>query len=81
MEKEIKRIEDRIEAREKELETLNADMQAATRTGDGERIAALGQSIHQCQTEIDGLFEALEVETERLEEERRGFDEEIGKLE
>ena len=81
IEKEIEKTENRIEAREKELDRLNREMQSATQEGGGDRIAALGQSIHACQEEIDRLFGDLEAQTERLDAQRVQFDKKLTELE
>ena len=81
IEQEVSRIENEIDANEKRLETLTRDMQSASQTGDGTRIAELSQAIHACRTAIDGLFEDLERQTEVLDENTRLFDEKIAAIE
>lgn len=74
LEKHILQAEDHIEKYEKRLDALGAEMQAASQVGDGEKIAALSQSIHSCQADIDRLFEELERLTKIFEEKKVVFE-------
>ena len=81
IEREATRIENEIDANEKRLNALTRDMQCASQTGDGTRIAALSQAIHACRTVIDRLFEDLERQSEVLDEKKRAFDEKMEAIE
>ncbi len=81
VEKRITDAENTIDACEKDLEKLNADMQAATESGNGDRITELAQAIHTCQTKIDEQFEELETLTELLESRSVQFDRKLAELE
>jgi len=85
--KEIKPLEDRvseienvIESQEKSLESLNNDMQQASLTQDGVKIAEISQSIHQCQSIIDDGFNELEVLTRKLDQKKAEFDQMLAEL-
>ncbi|CAB5143376.1 Bis-ABC ATPase YheS [Olavius algarvensis associated proteobacterium Delta 3] len=77
---EIQETEDAIDSRERELDALNRAMQSATRVGDSTKIADLGQAIHQYQTEIDTLFDKLEVLTTDLDIRKKEFDERLSQI-
>jgi ATP-binding cassette, subfamily F, member 3 len=77
----ISDMEIRIEANEKRLAALNADMIAAAQSQEGERIATLSQEIHQCQKEIDQSFTALEELYRRKEALDKVLAEKMGQLE
>jgi len=74
---EIQETEDDIESRERELDALNRAMQSATQAGETDKIADLGQAIHQYQTEIDHLFDKLEALTTDLEVRKKEFDDRL----
>ncbi len=80
VEKQIAGLESKIEKDEQTLERLNHDMQAASESGDGERIVALSQEIHETQTRIDADFEKLEGLTEILEREGAAYEEKLAQL-
>ncbi len=80
IEKKIEKAEDEIERLEKELERLNTKMQAASEEGEGTKIVALSQSIHNCQTEIDRLFEDLEKFTDQLNLEQAAFEDRLARI-
>jgi ATP-binding cassette, subfamily F, member 3 len=81
IEREAARVENEIDANEKRLDALTKDMQSASQTGDGTRIAELSQAIHACRTAIDRLFEDLERQFEILDEQKRTFDEKMDAIE
>ncbi len=81
IEKRIEAIEDEIEMLETDMDKNNRSMQDASQTGDGEKIVALSQSIHSCQSSIDQLFDQLEDLTEKLMKEKILFDKELEALE
>ncbi|MEN8751148.1 MAG: ABC-F family ATP-binding cassette domain-containing protein [Desulfobacterales bacterium] len=81
IEREAIRVENEIDANEKRLDALTKDMQSASQTGDGTRIAELSQAIHACRTAIDRLFEDLERQSEVLDEQKRAFDEKMDTIE
>ena len=58
----IEKAESTIEAEEKRLARLNAEMVQAAQAKDGGRIAALSPAIRQCQETIDRCFLELEKE-------------------
>ncbi|MGE0084411.1 MAG: ATP-binding cassette domain-containing protein [Desulfococcaceae bacterium] len=80
VEDRIARIENDIDANEKKLEKLNAEMMEASLKGDGRKIADIGQSIHSCQQAIDNWFGELETLTEKLEKEGAVFDARLAEL-
>ncbi len=73
MKQHIARIEKEIGKNEQRLNELNSGMQAASQDGDGVRIAELSQSIHQCRSAIDMLFDELEGATAAFEKQRAFF--------
>jgi ATP-binding cassette subfamily F protein 3 len=81
LEAKMRKTENAIEARERELEVLNADMQAASEAGDGSRIAAIGQRLHHCQAVIEQLFDDLEAASDALDAQNALFDEKLARLE
>jgi ATP-binding cassette subfamily F protein 3 len=81
IEREAIRVENEIDANEKRLDALTKDMQSASQTGDGTRIAELSQAIHACRTAIDRLFEDLERQSEVLDEQKRALDEKMDAIE
>jgi ATP-binding cassette subfamily F protein 3 len=81
LEKDISNAENRIEAREQSLATLNQEMQSASEAGDGERIAGLSQSMNRFQDEIEHLFSELERLTAEHDRRRAEFDERLQMLE
>ncbi len=80
LQKKSEQVERKIETLENDLERFNHAMQDATLEGDGSRISALSQSIHQCRTEIDTLFDDLEKLTNVIEKEKSEFDRKIALL-
>ncbi|KPA11933.1 ABC transporter ATP-binding protein [Candidatus Magnetomorum sp. HK-1] len=73
LKKRIAKTEDQIVQKESELKDLNDKMQLVTQKGDGQEISRLGQEIHQCQLNIDQLFDLLEEETNKLEKAKEQF--------
>jgi ATP-binding cassette subfamily F protein 3 len=80
LEDRIGELEDEIDRAETELSKLHAKMQAASSSGDGERIGEISQGIYNCQSRIDEAFDALEQLTATLEEKRAEFDRKIEAL-
>ena len=52
------------------LARLNSAMQTAAQASDGVKIAELAQSIHQCRSDIDRLFDKLEEINNTFEEQK-----------
>jgi len=80
IEKKIARAEDDIVVQEKEIERINARMLEASQAGDGQKIAKLSQTIHNCQTIIDKRFEEMEKLTAELEAHNAVFDQRLAEL-
>ncbi|AOY57678.1 MULTISPECIES: ATP-binding cassette domain-containing protein [Desulfococcus] len=80
IEKRIADAEDAIDGHEKELETLNREMQSASENSDGTRIVALSQAIHAAETAIEARFNDLEVLAAHLEEETARFDRKLAQI-
>ncbi len=81
IEKQIEAIEDEIDMLEMDMDKYNRSMQDASQIGDGEKIVALSQSIHSCQSSIDKRFDELEDLTEKLMNQKSLFDQELEALE
>ncbi|MFO7560064.1 MAG: ABC-F family ATP-binding cassette domain-containing protein [Desulfobacterales bacterium] len=81
IEKQIEAIEDEIEILEMDMDKYNRSMQDASQAGDGEKIATLSQSIHNCQSSMDKRFDELEDLTEKLLNKKTLFDQELEALE
>jgi len=81
LQKAIARNEDEINTLEKTLDEHHQAIQEATQAGDGEEIARLSKSIHQCQSSIDHLFDDLESMTDTFEKESARFDNRLAALE
>ena len=73
LQQRLKKLETDIDTHEKKLEHLNQSMQTATQDQDGQQIAELSRAIHQCQSEIDRLFDELETATEEYEQQSAVF--------
>ena len=56
-------------------------MQTASQAQDGANIAALSQSIHRCQLDIERLFEELEEYTRIFEKQKFVFSNKMEQLE
>ena len=80
-EKRISQIENKIENNEKKLEKLNQEILKASQAQEGQKIAKLSQSIHNCQTSIDKLFDELEDQTEQYDEKNTNFQIKLEQLE
>lgn len=76
----IRRLEERIEAREAELARLNADLVKASEEQAGDRIAELATSAHNCQTGIDRLYQELDDLATILEEKSRVYNDRLAGL-
>jgi len=70
LEQSISRTENDIEKHEMRLARLNSAMQTAAQASDGVKIAELAQSIHQCRSDIDRLFDKLEEINNTFEEQK-----------
>jgi ATP-binding cassette subfamily F protein 3 len=77
----ITRAENGIDAREKELERLNQEMQSASQGRNGQKIKEISRALHACQTAIDQGFKDLEDLTRQLEEQQSLFDKKLALLE
>ncbi len=80
IERQIARIENDIENREKKLNQLNEEMQKATLMKDGKRIAHLSRAIHRNRSAIDHLFEELEDIIHTYEVKKAIFEIRLGQL-
>jgi len=65
--KELEFCEEQIMALEEHLETLQANLNQASNQGDNASMIALAQEIGTLQTEIDTLFERLEIASDQLD--------------
>ncbi len=74
LKKQIATVEDAIERREVELAQLNKDLVAASGRQDATAIATLSRRLHQCQADIEDLFDQLERDTAALEQSEKEFD-------
>ena len=77
----IKGAEKQIEQKESGLLDLTQSMQAASQEQNSDRIQELSKSIFACQTEIDQLYDTLEVLTEEYESQLAEFDERMAEIE
>jgi ATP-binding cassette subfamily F protein 3 len=80
LEEAIARVENRIESEETRLEAFNTEMLAASRIGDGSRIAELSRSLHACQQAIEHHFEELEKLSAALDQKNAGYEAELAQL-
>lgn len=76
----IEKLEAGIDEKERRLSGLNNEIIEASGTGGGEKIARLSKEIHASRTEVDALFDELEILICELEEKTRQFDRELGEL-
>jgi ATP-binding cassette subfamily F protein 3 len=81
LEERMKRLERDIERRDAEMAAHSRDMQTASESRDGGRIAELSQAMHACQKEIDQLFDELDRATREHEGLTASFDRELAELE
>lgn len=77
LEQEMKRLEAEIERCDAAFAELTRQMEAASREGDGARIAAAAQAMHACRQESDRLFDALDRVTREHERLCAEFDQEL----
>jgi ATP-binding cassette subfamily F protein 3 len=80
LEQKISRTENEIERYEKEIEKLHQEMQTASQAGDGSLIAEISQSLHNCQSAIDKLFDELESFTNAFEEQNAVFEKKLEEI-
>jgi len=81
LEQSILKVENTIVKQEKRLDELTAAMQAASQDQDGDKIAALSQSIHSCRSVIDKLFDELEQSTGAFDQKKAVFDKKLEEIE
>jgi len=81
LEKEISRVENAIDARDKKLKTLHTAMQEATLARDGKRISEISMEIHVCEQEIESLFTELEALTHEFDRINAEFEERLSTIE
>ena len=67
MEQQIQQTESAIESHEKQLKNLTLEMEKASQLKSSTKITTLAQEIHNCQSDIDQLFNTLEELTARFE--------------
>ena len=80
IERKIASAENAIDGHEKEMVTLNREMQEASEAGDGARIVAVSQALHAAETAIETHFKDLEAFTALLERESARFDERLARI-
>lgn len=76
----IIKIENNIDLHEKKLNKLNEAMLKASQQQDGSKIAEISRSIHSCRMTIDGLFDELEIFTNKFDEQNAIFKKMLEKL-
>ncbi len=81
IEQRIAKIENKIEALEKELTEYTEAMQKASEGNTGKKIVELSQAIYASQTSIDRLFDELETLSEELNEKSALFENRLKQLE
>ncbi|MDO9463468.1 MAG: ABC transporter ATP-binding protein, partial [Deltaproteobacteria bacterium] len=81
IEQRIAKIENKIEALEKELTEYTEAMQKASEGNTGKKIIELSQAIYASQTSIDRLFDELETLSEELNEKSALFENRLKQLE
>ena len=81
LEQRILKAENTIVKHEKRIDELTAAMQAASQARDGDKIAALSQSIHSCRSVIDKLFDELEQSTTAFEQKKAVFEKKLEEIE
>jgi len=81
LEARIIQVENEIEDHERELKAFNDAMVEASQAKNGKGIVKISQSIHQCQSAIDRLFNELEELTSTLEEQTAVFENQLNELE
>ena len=70
----ISAVEKEIETREGLLEKYNHEIIAASKEGDGAKIAELSKEIHETQSKTDALYHDLELLLDALAEKESEFD-------
>ncbi|TET65822.1 MAG: hypothetical protein E3J45_07640 [Candidatus Zixiibacteriota bacterium] len=80
LEERIVRVENDIETHEEELNELNDAMLEASQAHDGKSIVKISQSIQNCQSAIDRLFNELEEITSTLNEQAAVFQKRLDQL-
>jgi len=80
LQQHLTKLETDIEAHEIKLDHLNQSMQLASQKQDGQQIAELSRAIHQCQAEIDRLFDELETATDQFERHSAVFQKQLDEL-
>ncbi len=77
MELKIAEAENEIEAREKELDGLNAKIIELSQKREGAKLSEIYKAIHVCRTVIDERFEAMEALMNEIEAEKAVFDKQM----
>jgi ATP-binding cassette subfamily F protein 3 len=80
LQQRLTELENAIEAHEEELDHLNHSMQQASQKQDGQQIAELSRALHQCQAQIDRLFDELETATDEFERQSAVFQQQLDDL-
>ena len=80
MQQRLTKLENAIEAHEEELDHLNHSMQLASQKQDGGQIAELSRALHECQAQIDRLFDELESATDEFERQSAVFQQQLDEL-
>ena len=81
LKKKIAKIEDEIEEKEERMAKVNETLLVAAQDQDGEKIQILSKELAQLESDVDALFETLEVKTDEMESVMAEFDEQIQELE
>jgi len=80
LEIKIKNIENKINDHEKNIEKNNIKMQEACLNKNSSEIENISRSIHNSQSEIEQLFDDLELYTEKFENSKKIFDNKLEEL-
>jgi ATP-binding cassette subfamily F protein 3 len=80
LQKQIAKVENKVEKEEAELNRLNLAMQKAAQDQNGSRITEISQALHACQQTINYLYTELEELTRELETRSAEFDERLSQL-
>jgi len=80
IERVIKQLEGRIEAKEGELGRFNRQMLTASQDQDGQRISELAPKIHRCQNDISWLYKDLETHYDRKDQMTTKYEKRLAKL-
>ncbi|HCY84370.1 MAG TPA: ABC transporter ATP-binding protein [Desulfobacteraceae bacterium] len=81
LQKQITKIENGIEKREKRLKVVNQALLEASESGDGGRIQDLSKELAALEAEVETLFEDLEEKTDAADEIKAAYDKDIEELE